>query len=100
MYDYAFSGLFFFFKKVTATGATYLDTLRNWSIPQLERQQSGNFIFQPDGVHYPRPPSPVGTYPFVGTRAKSIHNGWIGRQGTGDMALRHWPPRSPDIEPP
>jgi hypothetical protein len=43
----------FFFAEATVTGATYLDVLEQWLLPQLE-EDSADFIFQQDGAppHY------------------------------------------------
>ena len=40
----------FFFERATVNGETYLDMLENWLMDKLSEKESGDFIFQQDGV--------------------------------------------------
>lgn len=82
----------FFFEDSTVTGASYLEMLAHWLIPQLE-EQAGNFIFQQDGA----PP-----HWHLSVRRYLNDNyphRWIGRHSSADKAPHRWPPRSPDLTP-
>ena len=79
-------GPFFF------NGATYLDMLQIWLMPQLNEQQD-DFVFQQDGAP-PHWHTDVRDY-----LDEVLPHPWIGRATADNNALALWPPRSPDLTP-
>jgi hypothetical protein len=70
----------FFFAEATVTGATYLDMLEQWLLPQLE-EDSVDFIFQHDGA--PPPPPHITITTFRATSMTDCHNDGLAVQLRG-----------------
>lgn len=82
----------FFFTENTVNGRSYLEMLQTWLFPQLNNN-SDDYIYQQDGA------PPHWHLDVRGFLNETLPNRWIGRNGTNDLTLCSWPPRSPDLTP-
>ena len=71
------------------TGDSFLDTLENWLLPQLNTNYD-DYILQLDGA-------PPHFHRNVRELSHVLQQRWIRRAAKGDNHLLSWPPRSPDL---
>ena len=66
--------------------------LENWLMPQMN-EESDDYVLQQDGcsAHFHND-----VRDYLNT---NLPQRWIGRFGQEDVALKRWPPRSPDLTP-
>jgi hypothetical protein len=84
----------FFFTEAAVIGDSFLDTLENWLLYQLNTNYD-DYILQLDGAL-----SPSNFHTNVRVLLNRVlPQHWIGHATNGDNNLLPWPPRSPDLTP-
>ena len=83
----------FFYKGATVNDEAYLNMLKNCWMNQLHEKESGDYIFQWDGVSLSWS---LKIFQYLNT---TWSHRWIGRSGRTDCVLLRWFSRSPDLNP-